>query len=338
MCFLMNSLNGISKRISRKQNKISYNRIISVVDAGTNTFRLLISEANLKSILSPILIEQRIVRLGEGFYETGIINKDAENRAISTLSHFYSISKRYNSSDFYVAGTSIFREAKNSRGLISKIKKHLGISIDVISPSQEAELSVMGCVAGLKRVQKVLLMDIGGGSTEFVLWERNGSRFLKSLPLGVVYLTEKFVKSDPPENEQLNKLKTFIENKIKKVYNKIIKVNTKNDFLLIGTAGTVTTIGAVLLGMKKYNREKINMLKIGKKKIKKFYLMMGKMKSSERVNIPGMVKGREDLIVSGSAIVYEVMDVFRKKIIQISDYGLLEGLAINFLKERGGEV
>ncbi len=186
----MNSLSGISKRISREQGKIPDNHIISVVDAGTNTFRLLVSEANVESILSPILIEQRIVRLGEGFYKSGIINKDAEEKAIKTLKEFYSIARRYNSVDFYVAGTSIFREAKNSSDLISKIKTDLGISIDVLSPSKEAELSVRGCISGLQNIRKILLMDIGGGSTEFILWERNSVSFLKSLSLGVDHLSE----------------------------------------------------------------------------------------------------------------------------------------------------
>lgn len=334
----MNLLNGISKRRNRRQNKISDNSIISVVDAGTNTFRLLISRANLKSILSPLLIEQRIVRLGEGFNETGIINKDAIDRAIKTLAHFYSISKQYNSTNFYVAGTSIFREAKNSMSLILNVKEQLGVSIEVLSPEQEAQLSVMGCIAGLKKARKILLIDIGGGSTEFVLWDKNRPKFINSLPLGVVHLREKFLKSDPPEDEELYKLNRFIANKIKKVYNSLIKLNADNDFLLMGTAGTVTTIGAILIGMKRYDREKINMLRISKRKIEGLYLMMSRMKSSQRLKIPGMVKGREDLIVPGIAIVLETMKLFRKKILQISDYGLLEGLAINFLVQRGGEV
>lgn len=338
MCFLMNSLNGISAKISKGRNKDSDNRIISVVDAGTNTFRLLIARAKIKSILSPILIEQRVLRLGEGFYKTGIINRDAENRAITTLSDFLSISRRYNSSDFYVAGTSIFREAKNARELILRIKKHLGISIDVLSPSKEAELSVMGCIAGFQNVHKILLFDIGGGSTEFILWGRNGIRFLKSLSLGVVHLSEKILKSDPPKNVELNMMKTIVENKIKRVYNNLIKLNKKDDFMLVGTAGTVTTIGAVLIGMKEYDRNRINMLKITKEQIEHLYLMLSKMKLNERAKIPGMVRGREDLIVAGAAIVRGVMNIFKKKIVQVSDYGLLEGLAINFIKEKGGEV
>ncbi len=334
----MNSLSGISKKISRQQSRIPDNYIISVVDAGTNTFRLLISEANFKSILSPILIEHRIVRLGEGFYKSGIINKNAEKRAIETLKEFYSISRRYNAVDFYVAGTSIFREAKNSFDLISKIKTELGISVDVLSPSKEAELSVRGCISGFKNARKILLMDIGGGSTEFILWEKDSIKFWKSLSLGVVHLSEEFLSSDPPGKEQLNKLETIIENRIKRVYNNIIKMDRGNDYTLIGTAGTVTTIGAILLGLEKYDRSRINMLKIGKKEIERLYSRLSGMTSSERAVVPGMVKGREDLIVAGIAIVRTALDVLKKKIIHISDYGLLEGLAINFLEKRGGEV
>jgi exopolyphosphatase/guanosine-5'-triphosphate,3'-diphosphate pyrophosphatase len=334
----MISLNGISKRISRGKNKITDNRPISVVDAGTNTFRLLIARPNIKDILSPILIEQRIVRLGEGFHKNGIINKEAEKRAFSTIADFYSIARRYNSSNFYVAGTSIFREAKNSSELILKIKKHFGISIDVLSSAKEAELSVIGCTAGMKRADKILLFDIGGGSTEFILREKSGIKFLKSLPLGVVHLTERFLKSDPPDAGQLNNLKTIIENKIERVYNNIIKINNENDFKLIGTAGTVTTIGAVLAGMKEYDRKKINMMKIKKEQIERLYLKLCNITSSERLKIPGIVKGREDLIVAGTALVRGIMDVFKKNIMYISDYGLLEGLALNFLESKGGEV
>lgn len=329
-------LNGIYGKISRGQDK-SENRTISVIDAGTNTFRLLVAQPTIQGILNPLRIEQRIVRLGEGYYSGGCINPAAEQRAIAALREFVNIAKEYNSVTPYIAGTSIFRTAKNSGDLIEKIRKKLGVTVNVLSEEKEAELSAKGCFSGLNHSKPFLLIDIGGGSTEFIVWRKGKIEFLKSIPLGVVHLTENYIKSDPPKVSELNNLKRIIEKNIIRVYNEIIRKHIKNDFILTGTAGTVTTIGAVITGMKRYDRKKINMLRINRARIYKLYLKLINMTNRERAKLPGMTKGREDLIIAGTQIVLNVMSVFKKRILYVSDYGLLEGLALNFLETKGGE-
>jgi exopolyphosphatase/guanosine-5'-triphosphate,3'-diphosphate pyrophosphatase len=334
----MISLNGISGKINRVQNSNPERQTLAVVDAGTNTFRLLIFTPSIHGIINPLAIEQKIVRLGENFSNTGKISEMAQKRAIDTLKEFISIAKKHDVSGIYVAGTSIFREAENRDAFIEKVWEETGIKINVLSPEEEARMSVSGCVKCLKNNKRILLVDIGGGSTEFVLWGNNEIKFLQSVSLGVVHLTEGIIKTDPPLKEELNKMERIIEKKIKRIYNKLIKVDKTLDFELTGTAGTITTIGAILSGMRDYDRRKINMVNIQESKLRALYQNLVQMKSKDRANIPGIVRGREDLIVPGMAIVIKVMEIFKKKIMKISDYGLLEGIAIHYLNKRGGVV
>jgi len=331
----MNFLNGTLEK--KRKNNLPPKKVIAVIDAGTNTFRLLVSEATMDGIYNPFLIDRRIVRLGENYYSTGMINSNAAKRAISILKGFKRIIDKHSAQDVYVAGTSIFRDAGNSKKFIKDAEIKTGLSINVLTPDTEAKYSLLGAVSALPSGRNILLIDIGGGSTEFTLWSGDKLNFCFSCGLGVVHLYEEFIKHDSPTEEEINSLERFIEKTIRKFYNEFKgEIGKVKGLMIFGTAGTVTTLASVLIGLKKFNRSAVNGYKIEKFKLAGLYRKFTEMTHDERLALRGMDKGREDLIIPGAAIILIALRILKKKIITVTDYSLLEGLAINLINNWRG--
>lgn len=318
------------------------------IDIGTNTVRLLIAEVvdGSTGSIKPVLIKRAITRLGGGYSEKHGITSEARERTLKVLEEFASVIEAEGVESVTVSATSVMRRAANSDEIIREVKERTGLEIETITGETEARLSMLGVLSVLSKPRTAgasLTIDIGGGSTEFIASASvsssgstsNEIKGLWSLDLGVVHLSEEFLKSDPPTESELLKMEAEIEGAFG-----VLKARMKADgiapesysteagALFIGTAGTITTLAALEMDMVEYDPEKINNYCLSIESVEDIFARLKRIKISERKRIPAIEKGREDLIVAGTAVALGAMRAFGFNNLLVSDAGLLEGLLL----------
>lgn len=297
---------------------------IAAIDFGTNTARLLIADRPSEGGFNHICLEREIVRMGGGFSSGSGLSPEAIERGMACLKRFASIIESNSVTEVRAVATSAIRDAENGACFRESVLQETGIELIVIDGKTEGLLTLEGVLAGLdQNHEDILLFDIGGGSTEYTLAHNGEARFISSLPLGVVRLTEGKKNLPAMEDKIRRELQALGESM--KNSNCSIKPGT----VLIGTAGTATTLAAISLKMEHYDYRKVNNLVISRKQIQDIFDRMVTMSPEERLRIPGLEKGREDLIIAGSMVTLATMDMFALDSMKVSDYGLLEGLIVN---------
>lgn len=297
--------------------------LCAVIDFGTNTARLLIAERSISGI-TPIRIEREIVRLGGGFTELSGISNEACERGIACLKRFSEIAAEYGVSRVMASATSAVRDAVNGAEFVDRVCIETGINLVVIDGNTEACLTLKGVLFGLEsETEHVILLDVGGGSTEFTVSSQGIPVFVKSMPIGVVRLTEGFKTSD----NMIGRVQAVIDELEKDLISSGITITEMHE--LVGTAGSATTIAAIKLEMSEYDYRKVNNFSVSSEDINSIYDRLSKLSPQERLSIKGLEKGREDLIIGGLIIIIAVMDRFGFSKMKVSDFGLLEGLALS---------
>jgi exopolyphosphatase/guanosine-5'-triphosphate,3'-diphosphate pyrophosphatase len=300
----------------------------AAIDIGTNTTRLAIVENNPFKVLSKY---RAVTRLGEGFSKE-LIPK-AQKRVIDVLKNYADIIKTSNVSHTAGVATSVVREASNGKEFVEKIFKETGIEIEIIDGEKEAFLTLKGVMSVLdSNIENFMLLDIGGGSNEFSLIKKGKLVDSISLKFGVVFLYEKFIGHNPPESGEIEQMQEEIRSNVLKVKEKF-KIEKISDFHFVGTAGTVTTLSAINLGLKNYLPEKINNNRINKNFLEFVLKDMLKLTNKQRGEKYFIEKGREDVIISGMFIIKEAMEIFGFREIVSIDASLLEGVAINMIEK-----
>ena len=313
---------------------------LASIDVGTNSVRLLITEYKNNKFMAVKRCMQ-ITRIGENLEKTGKISADSARRTLEVLSRFNHLIKKENVKRIRAVGTDALRQASNSDWFLSDIYKKLGINIEIISGEEEAKLSLYGVIRELdinlirsaisedskdsiNKNKNILVIDIGGGSTEFILSTLEGQIIsIESLNIGCVNLTEKFIGPDKPELDKLHNMEIFIRNKIKDVIEKI----KENKFLfIIGLAGTVTTIAAIDLKLVKYNRDKIHYHILSLKTINQIYANLCDLDLEERKDVVGLEPERADIIIGGISILLEIMRSLGEEKIIVSENDILDGI------------
>lgn len=308
--------------------------VFASIDLGTNTVRLLVVTGNSKGFTT-LHSNQLITRLGEGLSHSGILKDIAMERTIKAVLDFKREASKYSPFAIWVAATSAVREAKNRNEFIEKIREVTGLELEVIPWEEEARRTLLGVFSGLDgNIKKAIVFDIGGGSTEYILTV--DKRLVKSVgtALGVVHLSEKYIRKDPVDDGELIILESVITNKIRNVKSQLHDVLcTMHDVRLIGTAGTVTTIAALDLNLHPYDPAKVNGYVLNIENVKEILKKLKNMTLEERRNIPALESGREDLIIPGAVIVIKTMEIFGFNEMIVSDYGLREGIILAKMSE-----
>ncbi|MEK6545729.1 MAG: Ppx/GppA phosphatase family protein [Nitrospinota bacterium] len=303
--------------------------VFASIDLGTNTVRLLVVTGNSKGFTT-LHSNQLITRLGEGLSHSGILKDIAMERTIKAVLDFKREASKYSPFAIWVEATSAVREAKNRNEFIEKIREVTGLELEVIPWEEEARRTLLGVFSGLDgNIKKAIVFDIGGGSTEYILTV--DKRLVKSVgtDLGVVHLSERYIRKDPVDEEELRILENVIGDKIKDVRDRIHSLLiTRHSSLLIGTAGTVTTIAALDLNLHPYDPAKVNGYVLNIENVKEILKRLKNMTLEDRRNIPPLESGREDLIIPGTVIVIKTMEIFGFNEMIVSDYGLREGTII----------
>ena len=305
---------------------------LASLDLGTNTFRLLIADLADGGKFTPLLRKRVITRLGEDFHKDGSIQPHAANRAGKALLSFSTLLDDYRVEQVFAVATSVVREAANGETITHNLYKQTGIPIRTLTGIEEAHLTLKGVFSVLQDTAKLsLVVDIGGGSTELVLSEDTLPIKTDSINLGVVHLAEQLITSDPPSEQDLSLLHEHIRKSLSD--NSVAQYlaagsSSQHPLSLIGTAGTVTTLAAMDLGLTDYDPVKINNYPLARTTLDTMYTQLTTLPLSERAAMPGLEKGREDLIIPGTAILIEIMNRFQCTDIITSDAGLLEGVLL----------
>ena len=303
--------------------------ILAGIDIGTNSLRLLIAEIGPASCRE-IGSDRRVTRLGQDLDRTGVLSRDAQERSINALSDFNARIKQHAVYHIDAVGTSALRKASNSSEFISEVKKRTGFDIRVIPGEEEARLTLLGVSRALGKTQagknnppcSTLVIDIGGGSTEIIL-THPGEPVVVSLPLGAVYLTERFLHHDPPSEDELDRLRQSIREELER-HSGLLRSGPNRVFA--GTAGTITTLAAMDQKLAVYDPERINRWALTRSAVDGMVRLLEKRTLKERRDIPGLEYGREDIILAGAVVTQEIMERFGFTTLLVSDWGLREGI------------
>lgn len=300
----------------------------TAIDIGSNTLRMLVADEaqGVKPPWRRIAYAHRITRLAQGLHHRGRLSEEGMARTLAGLKDFAAILHLHQlrPEDAYAVATAAVRDAENGPQFLARVRAETGFSPVVISGEQEAKLSLSGALAVLDEpyATDCLLMDIGGGSTEFVL-SRNGRLIeAESLRLGVVRLCEAHLKSDPPAPSDYRAMLAEARLRLKPLTE---RWPGKPAAYLVGTAGTVTTLAAFHLGLHPYDADRVNNHVISRAEIADMRSRLMQMTHAERQALPEIEPGRADLILAGLAIIEAVMDRWGFPSLVCMDAGLLEG-------------
>ena len=214
-------------------------------------------------------------------------------------------------------------DSKNKDIFVNLAKENAGIDVDIIDGEKESHLGFIGVLQGLEKEEEILVIDIGGGSTEFIIGDKDGIKFAKSENVGALRMTEKFLKEDPVNENEFKDMSNFISNEIKYTLEHI-----KNDKVkkLVGIGGTITSLSAMNQELEVYSMEKIHNSRITLKQIEFILQNLKKMTLSDKKTLKGLQPKRADIITAGVEILHTIMKNLEIDEITVSEYDNLEGL------------
>jgi exopolyphosphatase / guanosine-5'-triphosphate,3'-diphosphate pyrophosphatase len=312
--------------------------ILAGIDIGTNTLRLLIAETGPDSFRQ-LYSDRRITRLGQDLARTGEIAPEAGERSLAALLAFSERIFSHAALRSTVVGTSALRNASNSRSFIQAVKQRTGLDVSVITGDEEARLTRLGVTRALPggfvrandgAARPSLIIDIGGGSTEIIITRAGAAPVVESLPLGAVYLTERFITHDPPTSGELAALRNTVRQALD-LHAGMMRPDPAGVF--IGTAGTITTLAAIAQGLSAYDPDRINGYVLTRDFIDDIVLRLGSSTLGERKRIRGLEQGHEDIILAGAVIAQEILRRSGHVSMIVSDGGLREGIVLDLYEK-----
>lgn len=296
---------------------------VAAIDCGTNSIRLLIADVDGQNFRE-VSREMEIVRLGQGVDKTGEFHPDAISRTLAAVDKFANQIARKGVAKVRFCATSATRDATNRSIFVDGVKERLGISPEVISGTQEAELSFLGATKELpESLAPFLVIDIGGGSTEFVLGTREVSA-ARSVNIGCVRMSERHFSSDPASTSEIEAARADIQFAIAEAAK---EVDIKSAKTLIAVAGTATTVAAAALELDHYDRHAIHLSRISTEKTQQVSQMFLEMNRQQRAELGYMHPGRVDVIAAGSLVLAEIMKATGAKEFIASETDILDGIA-----------
>ena len=300
---------------------------VAVIDCGTNSIRLLIAEisgSNFKEVIRTM----EIVRLGQGVDENKAFHPDAINRTLSAVKSFKEIINKNKVDKIRFCATSATRDAMNRNLFIDGVRDILNVQVEVIPGEEEAALSFTGATYQLDQGSgPFLVVDIGGGSTEFVYGDKKVIS-AKSVNIGCVRMSERHLTNQPPTTDQIASAIVDIDIAITQA---AVSVPINSAKSLIAVAGTATTVAAAALNLSKYDRDLIHLSKISADKVHKVAQMFQSMSKSKISALPYMHEGRVDVITSGSLVLSRVMAATGAAEFVASESDILDGMAFSLI-------
>ena len=314
------------------------------LDLGTNNCRLLIARPAEEGF-TVIDAFSRVVRLGEGLAASGRISDAAMDRAVAALAVCSDKLRRRRVSLSRSVATEACRRAVNGRHFVERVRLETGIALEIISPEEEARLAMLGCHKLLEPGDgPALIFDIGGGSTELVLVDTDGTQTPRikcwwSAPWGVVSLTESEGRHFADASERLAAYGRMKE-RVRHAFRRFAELlpSERENIRLLGTSGTVTTLASVHLALPCYDRRAVDGLLVPADSMREVNRALSTMSLDERAQLPCIGGERADLVVAGCAILEAIMDMWPAKTLGVADRGIREGILRALMARDGHKV
>ncbi|MBK6771527.1 MAG: Ppx/GppA family phosphatase [Ignavibacteria bacterium] len=314
------------------------NNTIAAIDIGTNSFHLVIARIDDKKRFTVLTKAKEVVRLGTSSNDMKYITDDSMKRGIETLKRFNLICKSYNAEIIAIA-TSATREALNRDIFLSKVLNETGIEINIVSGYEEARLIYLGVLQSLSIYnKKILLIDIGGGSTEFLIGEKGEVVSAISTKIGSVRLTNKFSLAEKIDKTNLKNARLFVKGALNQVLRSIENAEYE---MVIGSSGTITNIGSIINSENVPSDDfeiNLNGFVIKKKPLLNAVSSIYKAETkNERLSIPGLDPKRADIITAGAVILEQIFTDLNIDKMTLSGYALREGIIMNYIQQNSRE-
>jgi exopolyphosphatase/guanosine-5'-triphosphate,3'-diphosphate pyrophosphatase len=312
---------------------------VASIDCGTNSIRLLVADVPSDGAHTDLLRRMEVVRLGQGVDATGRLAPEAIERTRRVLAEYAAQARDLGATAVRMVATSATRDAANRADFEDMVSATLGQLPDVVTGHEEAELSFLGATASLDRAAAAhgsppprppfLVVDIGGGSTEFVLGDADGVRGARSVDIGCVRLTERHLHGDPPSDDEVARAEADIRAALAVVRT---DVPVDDAATLVGLAGSVTTVAALALELPAYDADAIHGSRIPVDDVRAVTADLLAAPRSRRAAMPVMHPGRVDVIGAGSLILRVLMDEFAMSDVVVSEHDILDGIALRLAR------
>lgn len=293
----------------------------AAIDVGTNSVLLLVAEKAEDGRFKAVLERSEITRLGKGVDKTKRLAPDALEATLSVIERFAREARESGAQKLVVSATSAARDATNGHEFLDGAKARAGVTVEIISGDEEARLSFASAHADFGGKRPLVVLDIGGGSTEFIFGDVKGAvSFRRSFDVGAVRLTERHVHSDPPSAYELESIDSMLTEQFAQV------PKAPDDFSMVGVAGTVTTLCAVARGVDPYDPARIHGAVLTLAEIEATVQRLDALPVGLRKTLPGVQARRADVIVAGGHVLLASMRALGATELTVSDRGLRWGL------------
>ena len=314
---------------------LSHTMRLASVDIGTLTCRLLIADLSPDRRLIEVRSERKILRLGEGVDQTKQLSGAAMDRVLQCLREWRGIIDASSVDAAAAVATSAVRDAANRDEFLDRVKREAGFEVEILTGDEEAHRTLLGIRSGLPAdVTDLLALDIGGGSTEFILDRPGQAPIVRSINIGVVRLCERLLHHDPPTDEEIRQAREWIARETEAA---VAGMDNYQTATFVGTAGTITSLAAMAQKLSVYEPTRIHNYMLQLDTIQELEQTLLSRKKTDRVGLPGLEKGREEVIAAGVIIIRTVMETLEFSHCLVSDLGLREGVLID-LATRGQQV
>ncbi|GAB1645110.1 exopolyphosphatase [Krasilnikovia sp. MM14-A1259] len=295
---------------------------VAAIDCGTNAIRLLIADV-VGDSLTDVARRMEIVRLGEGVDRTGRLAPEAIARTRTALLGYAAEIAGLGVGRVRMCATSASRDASNAEEFRAMVRAVLGVDPEVITGEEEARLSFTGAVRGLAAEAPYLVVDIGGGSTEFVTGDRTVGAAI-SVDIGCVRMTERHLHADPPTADQIAAAERDVADAVDAA---LAAVPGRQAATLVGLAGSVTTVTALALGLPEYDSRRIHHARVSQEAVAKVTADLLAATVAQRRALPVMHPGRADVIGAGALILRTIMERAGASAVVASEHDILDGIA-----------
>ena len=307
---------------------------LAAIDIGTNSIKLLIASVDEDGSLEILSREKSMVRLGSETLASGRLSEEAIEAGAEAVDQFLRSIRAAGAELVRAVATCAVREATNSADFIEAVRRRTGVTIDVVSGEEEARLINLGVRSEFPaRFDPLFLIDVGGGSTEFVISEGSRVRLTESLPLGVVRLSDRFARSDPPSERDRRAMKKAIRSAARKAVAKVRKTGFKT---CVGSSGTIQSLSlvyeAAILGREATPTGHRTLTREGLKKVNR---LLRRTSAREKLRVPGLDPRRRDIAVPGGILLSWVLKRAGAKRIIVGERGLREGILLDHVARHG---
>lgn len=301
---------------------------VAAIDIGTNSVRLLIADETGRELERPM----RMTRLGQGVDVTGVLADDAILRTTNVLREYRALMQRHGAERARATATSAARDARNSQQFFDAVELALGVRPELLSGEEEARLSFQGATSGLPSADApFLIIDLGGGSTEFALGSREPEA-LVSTQMGCVRMTERHLRADPPSAEQLAAVAADVRQQLERV-RAVMDVGRARS--VIGLAGTVTALSGMQLGLSRYDSTQTHHSRLTRAQVEAQFARLCAATLEQRRGLLAE-PARAEVIVGGAAVLATIMKEFDIDQLLVSEHDILDGLAASLVAPSSG--